>query len=206
MAFLDDLTTIIEGFKLKIPKEVYKPSDDTFLLLKNLKVNRGDVVLEIGCGCGIITLKAAKKAKKVVATDLNPFAVKITRENVKLNRLTCKVEVRQGDLFNPIRKNEKFNLIVFNPPYLPTSKKDKVEGWIGKAWDGGSTGRKIIDRFLAEAKTFLKKDGRILMVQSTLSNVKKTIKKLCKEGFSVKVLEKKDFDFETLICFEAFKQ
>ena len=204
--FSSDTLTVIEGFKLKIPKEVYKPSDDTFLLLKNLRVNRGDVVLEVGCGCGIIALKAAKKARRVVATDLNPFAVKTTKENVKLNRLTGKVEVREGDLFKPIKKNEKFDLIIFNPPYLPTTKKDRVKGWIEKAWDGGPTGRKIIDRFLIEVEKFLKEKGRILMVQSTLSNVEKTIQKLSKKGFSVKVLEKKAFDFETLVCFEAFKQ
>jgi release factor glutamine methyltransferase len=81
-----------------------------------------------------------------------------------------------------------------------------LKGWIEKGWDGGRSGRKIIDRFLIEVEKFLKKKGRILMVQSTLSNVEKTIQKLSKKGFSVKVLEKKDFDFETLVCFEAFKQ
>jgi len=205
MASIEEALMVVDGFKLKIPKEVYKPSDDTFLLLKNLRVSKGEKVLEVGCGCGILALKAAKKAEKVVATDLNPIAVLAAKENVKLNRLTRKVEVREGDLFKPIRKNEKFDLIIFNPPYLPTTKKNKVEGWIEKAWDGGPTGRKIIDRFLAEAKTFLKKGGRILMVQSTLSNVEKTIKKLSRKGFQVNILDKKEFDFETLVCFEAEK-
>jgi len=202
----DFLTIFLHGFKIKIPNEVYPPSDDTFLVLDNLRVEDSDEVLEVGCGCGIITLTAAKKARKVVATDINPFAVKTTKENVKINGLEEKVQVRIGDLFNPIEKNEKFSLIIFNPPYLPTSGKDKIGGWLEKAWDGGVNGRRVIDRFLDEVKKFLKENGRILMVQSTLSNVEKTLQRMVTMGFYVKILGIKHLDFETLVCFEAYKQ
>jgi len=201
----NDSFFIIEGFKLKIPTEVYKPSDDTYLLIDNLHVKKGEKVLEMGCGCGIVTLIAAKKAGKVVAVDLNPYAVQTTKENVKLNGLEGKVEVRIGNLFQPLNSNEKFDLIIFNPPYLPTSKGNKVGGWLEKAWDGGPNGRKIIDRFIDEVEKFLDRKGRILMVQSTLSNVEKTIQRLTEKRFKVKILGRKNFSFETLICFEALK-
>ena len=120
-----------EGLKIKISDEVYKPSEDTFLLIRNLKVRDDDEVLEVGCGCGIISLVAAKRASRVVAVDVNPFAVCLAWENVRLNGLEGKVEVRLGNLFQPIKQNEKFNLIIFNPPFFPGKPKNVVESaWI----------------------------------------------------------------------------
>ncbi|MCX8175744.1 MAG: class I SAM-dependent methyltransferase [Candidatus Bathyarchaeota archaeon] len=194
-----------EGFKVKISDKVYKPSEDTFLLIKNLNVDDGDVVLEIGCGCGIVSLVAAKKASKVVAVDINPYAVQLTLENARLNGLEGKVEARLGNLFKPVKQNEKFNLIIFNPPYLPVKKNEKIGGWLEKAWDGGFNGRRVIDRFITGVEKFLERNGRIVMVQSSLSNVKKTFKMFTKKGFTVKILGREKFDFEEIFCFEAAK-
>ncbi len=194
-----------EGLKIKISDEVYKPSEDTFLLIRNLKVRGNDEVLEVGCGCGIISLVAARRAFRVVAVDVNPFAVCLAWENVRLNGLEGKVEVRLGNLFQPIKQNEKFNLIIFNPPYLPVKKSERIGGWLEKAWDGGFNGRKVIDKFIMEVEKFLKRNGRVIMVQSTLSNIKKTFKMFTKKGFSINVLDREKFDFEEIFCFEAAK-
>jgi len=186
---------------LVTPPDVYKPAEDTFLLLDNMQVKTGETVLEVGCGNGIIALTAAQHASRVVATDINPSAVEAVKLNAKLNKLEDKVEARVGPLFKPVA-GERFDLIIFNPPYLPQEPKEKI-GQLEMAWSGGPTGREVTDMFIEKVKFFLKKDGRVLLIQSSVSAGEKTIELLKQKGFLVKVLGKKKLDFETLLCLEA---
>jgi ribosomal protein L11 methyltransferase len=76
-------------------------------------IKPGDVVLDIGCGTGVLSLIAGKlKAKKVVAVDFDTLAVKIARENAELNDLGGMVEIREGNLLDVI--DEKADVIVAN--------------------------------------------------------------------------------------------
>ncbi len=177
--------------------EVYVPSDDTYLLAKYVKPNTDDFVLDMGTGSGILAIHASEYAKRVIATDINPHAVRCASLNIKINRLNEKIEVRQGDLFKSINANELFDLIIFNPPYLPVKEEEGKE-WIEKAWNGGIDGRKIIDRFLEEFQRFLNKNGSVLMTQSSLANINETNKKLREQGFYIESLEERKLNFETL--------
>jgi len=187
--------------KLVTPPDVYKPAEDTFLLLDNLKVRPGETVLEVGCGNGIVSLTAAQYASRVVATDINPSAVEAAKRNAKLNRLEGKVKARVGFLFKPV-VGDRFDLIIFNPPYLPQEPKEKI-GRLEMAWSGGSTGREVSNMFIENVRTFLKEGGRVLLIQSSVSAWEKTIGHLKRKGFSVRVLRRRKLDFETLFCLEA---
>ena len=186
-------------FSFKIFDEVYLPSDDTFLLLEHLNVNKNDMVLDLCTGCGILGIIAAEKAYKVICSDISPIAVECTKENIKNNGLDNKVEVRQGDLFDPIKNSEKFDLILFNPPYLPSEDLDEKKDWLHKAWNGGKNGRDLIDRFLNKFDIFLKTDGRVQMIQTSLSNYPETVKILQKRGFKVKIEAEKNFFYEKIV-------
>ena len=65
--------------------EVYEPAEDTFLFAENLYVSEGERVLDLGTGCGMLGILAARKANEVVAVDLNPYAVRCAKENSALN-------------------------------------------------------------------------------------------------------------------------
>jgi len=193
-----------KGYVFKIPDLVYMPSDDTFLLAKYLNVHPGEIVLDMGTGCGILAILAAEKARKVVGVDINPYAILCALKNVKLNAVNSrKIVFRQGDLFEPISADEKFNLIIFNSPYLPV--EEIKEGWLEKAWSGGINGRKVIDRFVNVAPNHLKENGRILHLQSTLSDVDKTVENLRKRKLSVRVIAEEKLEFETLVLILAKK-
>jgi release factor glutamine methyltransferase len=137
----------------QVDEYVYEPAEDTFLLAEQMTVEDDDVVLDVGTGCGILAVLAAEKAKRVVAVDINPYAIKCGIKNARMNGVERKIEFRLGDLFQPIKPNEKFNLILFNAPYLP-SEPGEERSWIGKAWAGGPDGRKIIDRLVAGVFSF----------------------------------------------------
>lgn len=188
----------------QIFEEVYEPAEDTFLLADYLAqaVEETDAVLDVGTGCGILAVLAARKAQKVVATDLNPYAVECARLNAVTNDVSDSVDVRLGDLFDPIQKTERFDLIVFNAPYLPSEPHEK-ETWIGRAWAGGPTGRQVIDRFIDEAPHHLRENGRVLLAQSTLANVDETIARFARAGFGASIVAEKKFPFETILVVQV---
>ena len=191
-------------FRFDVYAEVYEPAEDTFLVadVLNQTVAEGETVLDVGTGCGILAIIASKKAKKVVATDINPHAVECAKENAEANRASSKMQVRSGDLFELISETEKFSLIVFNAPYLPSTRSE-FRSWKSRAWAGGSTGRKIIDHFIKDAPNHLKSEGRILLVQSTLSNVKETVRKFRAMGLDAEVIAEKKEAFETIVVIQA---
>jgi|YelNatPaOPRAMG01_1025707.scaffolds.fasta_scaffold06239_11 release factor glutamine methyltransferase len=169
-------------------------------LAKKLIVKNGDYVLDLGTGSGIQAVFAAEKARRVIAVDINPKSILCTKINAKINNVEGKIEARIGDLFIPV-KNEKFDLIIFNMPYLPLTPKNVLE----KAWCCGEK-NELLNRFLYEAKNFLVENGRIQLVYSSiagdLNKLMNTIKAL---GFTPKILAYKILPFEKIILINATK-
>lgn len=184
-------------------ENVYEPAEDSFLFAENLAVKKGEVVLDMGTGCGILGIIAADKAAKVVMVDVNPYAVRCAEENAKLNGVLEKICFLQGDLFAPMRTEEKFDSILFNAPYLP-SKPSEDESWLRCAWAGGVAGRQVIDRFICQAPEYLKENGCMLLMQSTLSNVNETLRRFRKSGLGTSVVVKRALPFfETIVLIKA---
>lgn len=183
-------------------EHVYESAEDTILLAERLAVTEDDVVLDVGTGCGILAILAAEKAKRVVAIDINPYAIECAIKNAQKNGVKEKIEFRRGDLFQPIKQNESFNMILFNSPYLP-SEPDEEKSWIGKAWAGGPNGRQVIDRFIRDVPNFLADGGKIQLVQSSLSDVNKTIRMFNERNLQAKVAAQVKVAFESIVLVEA---
>lgn len=185
------------GIVIYTHPNVYEPAEDTFLLAENLDIKRRDEVLEIGTGTGLVAVTAAQRSRKVTATDINEDAVRCALKNTIANR-TYNVELKTGDLFEPV-EDEKFDLILFNTPYLPTEEDEKFDEKINAAWDGGADGRETIDRFIDELKGHLNDGGRVQLVQSSLSDNEKTIRKLEEMGFDASITAREKCFFEEIV-------
>lgn len=94
------------------------------------------------------------------------------------------------------------DLILFNAPYLPV-ERDEGRSWIERAWSGGETGRTVVDQFIDAAPSYLTEKGLSIFVQSTLSDVEKTLAKFSGNGLDAEIIAEKKSLFESIILVEA---
>jgi ribosomal RNA small subunit methyltransferase A len=191
-----------EGLVFYVFPDVYEPSDDSFLLARHLDARPEQGVLDMGTGCGLLGILAASKGGRITAVDVNPFAVECSRLNARVNGLSERFEARVSDLFQELG-GERFDLIIFNPPYLPEEKGEATGGWLEKAWQGGPSGTEVVERFLNEVRDHLRCGGQVMMVLSSLSSPERTIAGFEAQGFDVTVLAREKLDFEELIALRA---
>jgi release factor glutamine methyltransferase len=126
--------------------------------------------------------------------DVNPYAVRCAKENATLNNVCSTMTFVQGDLFAPLGENAKFDVILFNAPYLLTDPSE-ADSWVKRAWSGGATGRQVIDRFISDVPKHLKHTGHILLMQSTLTDTDETLFKLAKCFLSARVIANRALPF-----------
>jgi len=167
---------------------IYEAAEDSFLLAKFVKKYARGRVLDVGVGSGVQMEVALEKTKDVIGVDIDKDAVEFCK-NKKLN-------VYYSNLFENVKG--KFDLIVFNPPYLP---EDEIKD---KDLVGGSKGYEVIERFFLEVDKYLKKNGRILILFSSLTN-KKKIDSIISKKFKFELLEEKKYFFEKLYVYLCYR-
>jgi release factor glutamine methyltransferase len=137
---------------------LFHSSEALIKQLDSVPVGPGMTVLDMGTGSGIGAIVAARRGARVVAVDISPEAVRCARINVLLNRVEDNVEVRCGDLFEPVA-GEQFDLILFNPPFFA--------GTPGELWEHAWRSEDALDRFARDLPGFLSPGGRALLIVSS---------------------------------------
>lgn len=181
---------------------IYEPAEDSLLLAKHVKKQLKNILkenpkakaLDMGTGSGIqaeACADAGVKKENILCADLNKEAEKLAKKK-GFNAVL-------SDLFSNISKKSKFDLIIFNPPYLP---EDKTGHDKGKDTTGGKKGDETILRFLRQAKSYLNKSGKILLVLSSLTPRVRIEKEIKRQGLKEKVLETQNLFFERLEAWE----
>jgi len=187
------------GLRILLDDDVYEPAEDTFLLAETLEVRPGEIALDVGTGTGLIALLMARKAKYVLGVDVNPKAVELARRNARLNGIS-NVEFRLSDLFENV--SGRFEVITFNAPYLPGEPEKAID----LALVGGKTGREVIDRFIAEVPDHLNENGRVYLVQSSITGVEETMREFEKAGLRGEVIARRHLFFEDIVVILAEKK
>ncbi|MBP3790835.1 MAG: methyltransferase [Methanobrevibacter sp.] len=190
-------------FIINTDDNVYVPAEDSYLLADNLEIKSGQSVLEIGTGSGIVAMYASRLTDRITVTDINFDACELARKNFEDNNIE-NIEILFGNLFEPV-ENRKFDVILFNTPYLPTEDGDVIDDTLNYAFDGGLNGRKVIDLFLDEVGNHLNDGGIVQLIQSSLSGNEETLEKLDRLGFIAEIKESEHFFFEDITLINAYK-
>jgi len=183
--------------------EIYESREDTFLILKEIKYYATGNVLDMGTGSGVLALEAAKTADYVFGADINDDALEYARAKAE-NLGIRNAEFVHSDLFSYFKIHPlKFDLIIFNPPYLPEDEKEPPESAL--ATTGGKKVYETLERFFSEASYYLNPFGKILVVFSTLTGKDKLHSIMESYSFNFQKLAEESFFAETLFVYVAEK-
>ncbi len=221
--------SIINSFpepKIDCPfEDIYAPSDDTYLIIDYFKeyineyyfdgldIKKIKRILDMGTGTGMIALFLREVKKRVInfspqiyASDILENAIKCAELNEISNNLEKNITLIQSDLFKtfPANLENSFNIIIFNPPYLPSLKyniNERVKKGIDNSWNGGEKGFEIFIEFVSQAKSFLdtSQNYYIYYISSSVVNIQNLIEQVEKCGFKNTILKKKHIFFEDII-------
>ncbi|MBM3247507.1 DUF2431 domain-containing protein [Candidatus Pacearchaeota archaeon] len=184
---------------------IYSPAEDSWLLEKEVKnyikkLNKKEKqeikVLDMGSGSGIqakAVINSGINNNQVFCADINPEAIKYL-ENQGLKAI-------KSNLFSNLnKKSDKFDLIIFNAPYLPEDKQEPKDSKL--ATTAGKQGYELILEFLKQAKPRLAKQGSILLLFSNLSKPSTILEQAKTLGYKAKKLAEQNLFFEKLFVYE----
>lgn len=154
-------------YTLTILPDVFNPTygEGSLLMLECKSHLHCKKVLDIGTGSGALAILAAERSKYVVATDDSPIAVECAQTNINQLNLSNKVEVRKGCLFESIQNDEKFDLIIFNPPFLKGYPKSFLEASI---FDSEYY---TLEGFFRQVDSYLASNGSILLCFGSVGDI-----------------------------------
>ena len=183
---------------------VYQPAEDSALLARAAvaDVSSGDRVLEVGTGSGWVAGRVATETRAdVVASDLNPHACREARERARDLDEGGAFEVVGADLVSAF-SDEAFDVVLFNPPYLPTDPDNEWGDWMERALSGGESGREVIEPFLDTVGRVLAPGGRVLLLVSSLTGYETVLDYANERGFDAEKAVEESYPFETLTVVE----
>ena len=195
---------------IAVIEDVYPPSEDSYLALSMLKQlmegefrnRKGLRVLDLGTGTGILGINLALYAnvEYVVLSDISESAVRNANLNAKNNSSALHTipHIIQSDLFSEIAG--RFDLIIFNPPYLPESG-EIADRKIAIQMESGPGGNETIRRFLKAAPEHLVTGGKIITVSSSFADSKELHEIISALGLEMEKAEKLHIFFEDIIAY-----
>jgi release factor glutamine methyltransferase len=171
----------------------YEPREDSFLMLEALSDLDLQAlhVLDMGTGSGILAAYCARRGADVVASDIDINAIKDLE--LTANRMGRSIKLVACDLFSKI--HERFDIVVFNPPYMPSSAIDD------RTTDGGKQGTEVISRFLDELTEHLSENGRGVLVVSSMNDPEDLMAR--HRDLSFRIVRERPLFFERLYVLEA---
>ncbi|CAH9130004.1 unnamed protein product [Cuscuta epithymum] len=196
--------------------EVYEPCDDSFALVDalladeaNLSDHRPKFCMEVGCGSGYVVTSlalilrryevlASKPPSYYIATDINPHAVRVTRETADAHSVD--VECVNTDIASGMegRLAGLVDVLVVNPPYVPTPEEEVGREGITSAWAGGENGVTVINKILPVADKLLSERGWLYLLTLAANNPSGICLQMRKKGYASRVILKRSTDEESL--------
>ncbi|QPV62316.1 methyltransferase domain-containing protein [Halosimplex litoreum] len=173
-------------------EQVYQPAEDSKLLADAVveRVGEGDRALDVGTGSGYVAARLREAGADAVGADLNPHACRQAAE--------AGMPVVRADLTGAFR-DRAFDVVTFNPPYLPTEAEQEWDDWMERALSGGENGRAAIDPFLDDVSRVLTPDGAAYLLVSSLTDPDAVRERATENGLASEEVASESHPFETLL-------
>lgn len=192
--------------------EVYEPSEDTFLLLDALETDapfllnlKPKIAVEVGSGSGVVITGLAfllKESCVYFSTDINLQACHASRDTADLNSVS--LECINMDLLLGF-KNNMFDIILFNPPYVVTDSAEISGSGLSRAWAGGTNGREIINKLLCNISEMLTVKGVCYVVLLKENNPQEVINIMKNFKFDSQLVLQRKIPGELLYIYKFFR-
>lgn len=175
----------------------YEPAEDSYLLATACveRIRPDDTVLDVGTGSGFVAAAIHDETgADVTGIDCNPHACQRTAAR--------DIPVIRGNIVDPCC-HDSFDVVVCNPPYLPTAPEEVRDDWLGVALSGGETGRDFVNRLFDDVGRVLRPDGRLLLLVSSLMDVARVRERAKQAGLHGTEIDRDEsFPFEVLLVLE----
>lgn len=179
---------------------VYQPAEDSKLLADAVAkaVDPNPRVLDVGTGSGYVATRLRNEANAdAVGVDLNPEACAQAFE--------AGIPVVRGDMFGPFC-DDAFDVVVCNPPYLPTPPEQEWDDWMERALSGGEDGRAMVDPFLDGVNRVLTESGAAYLLISTLTGPGDVRAYGRERGLDSEIVSEESHPFEKLLVVRFFRE
>ncbi|MEE0494971.1 MAG: peptide chain release factor N(5)-glutamine methyltransferase [Cyanobacteriota bacterium] len=187
------------GEKFLVNKDVLIPRDETELLVRKaieiIKENNFKMVLDMCTGSGCIACMIAKLTNcQAMGVDISTEAIHTAFKNMEKFGLYNRAIFRKSDIYSKIREDEKFDLIVSNPPYIPPKEKETIQEEVSYEPDlalytTDEKGLAFYEKIIKDAPKFLNKGG-YLMFELGIGQSTSVAQLMKKAGFgNIKVLK-----------------
>ena len=199
--------------------EVYEPCDDSFALVDALLADRSNLIehkprlcMEVGCGSGYVITSLAlllgeeSHGVQFLATDTNPHAVRVTSETLEAHGVHA--ELINTDVASGLEKRlaGSVDVMVVNPPYVPTPEDEVGREGITSAWAGGEDGRCVIDRILPIADKLLSDKGWLYLVTLSSNHPLQLCLQMRQKGYASRIVLQRSTDEESLHIIKFWRE
>ncbi|WP_459195100.1 HemK2/MTQ2 family protein methyltransferase [Halosimplex sp. J119] len=173
-------------------EQVYQPAEDSKLLADAVveHVEAGERALDVGTGSGYVAARLREAGADAVGADLNPHACRQAADEG--------IPVVRADLTTAFREGA-FDVVTFNPPYLPTEPEQEWDDWMERALSGGEDGRAAIAPFLDDVARVLAPDGAAYLLVSSLTDPDAVRELAAENGLASEDVDSESHPFETLL-------
>jgi methylase of polypeptide subunit release factors len=169
-------------FELKVGSSTFRPSTISMLLAESMEIDEGGVVIDAGCGSGVLSIVAAKLgASMVYGVDAAPDTVEVATANAVAQGVGNHTRFFQGDMFDPLPGNVEADVIIGDVSGIPDDLAT-VSGWFPSGLAGGPSGAELPMRMLEEARRLLRRGGKLFLPTGTLQDERSILDK-ARSGF-----------------------